>query len=57
MLSLLSKHITKNHIGLHRDGGLAILKNASVPEGKKLNKQFIKLLMSNATEKLLITST
>ena len=36
MLSLFSKHITKNHIGLYRDGGLAILKKASVPEGKNL---------------------
>ena len=27
MLSLLSKHINKNQIGLYRDDGLAILKN------------------------------
>ena len=29
MLPLLSKHINKNHIGLHRDGGHTILKNPS----------------------------
>ena len=31
ILSLPSKHINKNHIGLHRDDGLAILKNISGP--------------------------
>ena len=36
MLSLLSKHINKNHVGLYRDDGLAILKNTSVPEAAKL---------------------
>ena len=43
MLLLLSKHINKNHIGLYRDGGLAILKNTSGPEAEKLKKKFQKL--------------
>ena len=43
MLSLLSKHINKNHIGLYRDDGLAILKNTSGPEAEKLKKKFQKL--------------
>ena len=43
MLSLLSKHINKNHIQLYRDGGLAILKNTSTPEAEKLKKKFQKL--------------
>ena len=40
MLSLLSKHINKNHIRLYRDDGLAILKNTSTPEAEKLKKKF-----------------
>ena len=43
MLSLLSKHINKNHIGLYRNDGLAILKNTSGPEAEKLKKKFQKL--------------
>ena len=43
MLSLLSKHINKNHIGLYREDGLAILKNTSGPEAEKLKKKFQKL--------------
>ena len=43
MLSLLSKHINKNHIGLYRDGDLAILKNTSGPEAEKLKNKLQKL--------------
>ena len=43
MLSLLSKHINKNHIGLYRDDGLVILKNSSSSAAEKLNKKFQKL--------------
>ena len=43
MLSILSKHINKNHIGLYRGDGLAILKNNSGPELDKLKKKFQKL--------------
>ena len=43
MLSQLSKHINKNHIGLYGDDGLAILKNSSRPEAEKLKKKFQKL--------------
>ena len=43
MVSLLSKHINKNHIGLYRDDGLAILKNTSGPEAEKLKKKLQKL--------------
>ena len=43
MLSLLSKHINKNHIRLYRDDGLAILKNTSDPEAEKLKRKFQKL--------------
>ena len=43
MLSLLSKHIKENHIGLYRDDGLVILKNTNSPEAEKLKKKFQKL--------------
>ena len=43
MLSLLSKHINKNHIGLYRHDGLAILQNTGGPEAEKLKKKFQKL--------------
>ena len=43
MLSILSKQINKNHIGLYRGDGLAILKNNSGPELDKLKKKFQKL--------------
>ena len=43
MLSLLSKHINKNHIWLYSDDGLAILKNTSGPEAEKLKKKLQKL--------------
>ena len=43
MLSLLSKHINKNHIGLYRDNGLAILKNTSCQEAEKLKKKLQKI--------------
>ena len=33
-LSLFSKHINKNHIGLYRNDGLATLKNTSGPEAE-----------------------
>ena len=40
ILSLLSKHISKNYIGLCRDDDLALLKNTSGPEAKNLRKSF-----------------
>ena len=43
MLSLLSKHINKNHIGLYRNDILTILKNTNGPEAEKLKKKFQKL--------------
>ena len=43
LLSLLSKHINKKHIGLYRHDGLAILKNNSDREAGKLKKKFQKL--------------
>ena len=44
ILSLLSKHMNKNHIGLYwDDDGLAILNNTSGPEAAKLKKKFQKL--------------
>ena len=42
ILSLLSKRINKNHIGLYRDDHLSILKNTSGPEAKKLKKSYLK---------------
>ena len=51
MLSLLSKHINKNHIGLFRDDGLAILKNTSGPEAGKLKKKFHKFFNLFGTAK------
>ena len=42
MLSLLSKRINKNHIGLYRDDHLSILKNTSGPEANKLKKSYLK---------------
>ena len=44
MLSLVSKHISKNHIGLYRDAGLAILKNTSGPEAEQLKKKLQRLI-------------
>ena len=38
MMSLLSKHVNKDHIGLYRDGDLAILKSTSSPEAEKIKK-------------------
>ena len=38
MLSVLSKHINKNHIGLYKNDSLAILKNNNGPEVEKLKK-------------------
>ena len=38
MLSLLSEHIKKNHIGLYSDDDLAILENTSGPEAEKLSR-------------------
>ena len=43
MLSLLSKHINRNHVGLYRVDGLAILKNNSSSEAEKFKKKFQKL--------------
>ena len=43
MLSLLSKHINKIHIGLYKDDGLTILKNTSGLAAEKLKKKFQKL--------------
>ena len=40
MLPLLNKHIIKNHIGVFRDDGLAILKNTCGPEVENLKKKF-----------------
>ena len=51
MLSLLSKHINKNHIGLFRDDSLAILKNTSGPEAGKLKKKFQKFFNLFGTAK------
>ena len=39
ILSLLSKHINKNHIGLYRDDGLATLMNTSAAESEKFKKK------------------
>ena len=44
MLSLLSKHIKKNHGGLYSSAGHAFLKNTSGPETEKLKKKSKKLL-------------
>ena len=43
ILSLLSKHINKDHIGLYSDNSLAIFKNTSGPKAEKLKKKFQKL--------------
>ena len=43
MLSLLSKHINKNHIGLYRDDDLAVLRNTSSSEAEKIKKKIQKL--------------
>ena len=43
MLPLFSKHIIKNHVGLHRDDGLTILKNTCGLEAEKLKTKFQKL--------------
>ena len=63
MLSILSKHISRNHIELYRDDSLAISKNFSIPRSRETQKNFqkvlkknIKILLLNVTWKLLITS-
>ena len=43
MLSLHSKHINKNLIGMYRYDGLDILRNTSGVEAEKLKKKFEKL--------------
>ena len=43
MLSLISKHINKNHIRLYRDDVLAISKNTSDPAVEELTKKIPKL--------------
>ena len=43
MLSLLSKHLYKNHIGLYSDDSLAVLKNTSGPAAEKLLKHLKKV--------------
>ena len=43
MLTLLSKQINKNHIGLYRDNGVAILNNTRSPAAEKLKKKIQKL--------------
>ena len=47
MLSLLSKHIIKNHIGVFRENSLPILKNTCGPEVENLKKKFQKLFKEN----------
>ena len=42
MLSLFSKHVNKNHIGLYRDDDLAILKNTNGQAAEKFSKKFQK---------------
>ena len=42
MLSLLSKHINKNHIVLYRDDGLAILTVQQQKNSKKSFKNYLK---------------
>ena len=44
MLSLLSKHFNKNHTGLYRNDILAILKNTSGPEAKKMKEKISKAI-------------
>ena len=43
VLSLLSKHINKDHVGLYSNNGLALLKNISDSEVEKPKKEFQKL--------------
>ena len=50
MLSLLSKHINKNHIELYRDDCLAILENTSRREAEKLKKKFQKLFQEKRSK-------
>ena len=50
MLSLLSKHINKNHIRLYRDDGLAILKNNSDLEAEKFKRKFQKLFKEKSLD-------
>ena len=46
MLSLLSIHINKNHIGLYRDDGLSVTKSTNGPEAENSrNKRKLKKLL------------
>ena len=43
MLSILSKHISKNHIELYRDDSLAISKNLSRSRSRKTQQKVSKI--------------
>ena len=43
MLNLIAPLVGKNNVGLYRDDGLAILKNASGPESERIKKKVIKI--------------
>ena len=53
MLSRLSKHINKNHTGLYRDDGLAVLKNTNSAAAEKLKKKIQNLFKEKSPDIIL----
>ena len=53
ILHQLSQFVDVKNISLHRDNGLAILKNASGPTSERLKKKIIKLFIPSARLKTL----
>ena len=47
ILSILSQKIGKKNIGLYRDDGLALLRNASGPESERIKKEFVRIFKEN----------
>ena len=47
LLSILSQKIDKENIGLYRDDGLGLIRNASGPETERLKKEFVRIFKEN----------
>ena len=50
MLSLIGNIYNRNSIGLYRDDGLAVFKNTSSPQSKKIKKTFQKIFKSKGLD-------
>ena len=50
MLYVLSKKYSKNHFGLYRDDGLAVLKNKSGPQSEQVKKNIQKIFKEHGLD-------